>query len=241
MKKKLALLTAPIALLAASATMAANPFGDVRPYVGIDAESRHMNFQKGFGNNLFNHNYPQGNLYAGLRLNEYLAVEAGYEATERKTKTSTLLTGDTSLGIIIPRDPDTGSLLQPKFNSQIQIKGPHASLVGMFPISDANRLQLIGTVGLAHLKTSISRTLVVLNGTAVPTGTDGSLTTFVKRKSVLRLGAGIQHMINCNWGVRAMLKWENSNKLKLNSKEDQRLYVNPKNSIIYSLGAFFNF
>lgn len=231
MKKKLALIALPIALLAASTTMAENLCG-VTPYVGADAEFRYMSFHKGFGKNIFAHNYPQANLYIGLRFNDYFAVEAGYEATARKTRTSTLHAGDVSLGAIVPA-PDT-----PQFNSTSQIKALHANLVGTFPICERYRLQFIGMAGIARLKANIVRTFVTLDGFAI----DPPITsTFIKRKSVLILGAGVQHMINCNWGVRAMLKWENSNRLKLIDKETADLFVKAKNSVIYSLGAFYNF
>ncbi len=229
MKKTLALLAAPAVLLAASAVMAENHWG-VTPYVGADAEWRHMNFQNGFGNNLFNHNYPQGNVYVGVQFNEYLAVEGGYEATERKTRTNTLRTGDLTAGVLI--GPDTTV----QYNSTGQVKGLHANLVGLLPICDLYRLKLIGLVGFARLKGNFVRTATSLDGDAV----DSSV-NFKARKSVLRLGAGLQHMINCNWGVRAMVKWEESKKLKMIGIENALTSIKAKNSFIYSVGAFYTF
>lgn len=230
MKKTLALLAAPAVLLAASAVMAENHWG-VTPYVGADAEWRHMNFQKGFGNNLFNHDYPQGNVYVGVQFNEYLAVEGGYEATERKTRTNTLRTGDTTAGILIDTPNSTV-----QYNSTGQVKGLHANLIGLLPICESYRLKLIGLVGFARLKGNFVRTRTLVDGFSLPDSVN-----FKARKSVLRLGAGLQHMINCNWGVRGMVKWEESKKLKMIGIENALTSIKPKNSFIYSIGAFYTF
>lgn len=250
MKKKLALVVAPIVLLAASAATAENRFG-LTPYVGADAEFRHMDYHKAFGGNVINHNSPQGNVYAGVRLSEYLGVEAGYEATKRKTRRSTLKNGDILTGFTLDNPaapaPDVYG-----FNTTTQTKGLHANFVGFLPICDLYRLQLIGMVGLARLKTKTTLTWETLNdnsiGPAVPTGQD--INIFRAKKTVLRLGAGLQHMINCNWGVRGMVKWEASKKLKMSSTTNPAitfgnplatLSIKPKNSVIYSLGVFYTF
>lgn len=230
MKKTLALLAAPAVLLAASAVMAENHWG-VTPYVGADAEWRHMNFQKGFGNNLFNHDYPQGNVYVGVQFNEYLAVEGGYEATERKTRTSNFRTGDTIAGLLLD-EPNTTF----QYNSTAQIKGLHANLIGSLTICELYRLKLIGLVGFARLKANLTRARTLTDGLSDP-----AFLNFKARKSVLRLGAGLQHMINCNWGVRAMVKWEESKKLKMIGIENALTSIKPKNSFIYSIGAFYTF
>jgi len=227
--KKLALLATPALILAASAATANHGWG-VMPYVGADAEWRHMNFQNGFGDNLFRHDYPQGNLYAGLKFNDYVAVEAGYEATARKTRAVTLGAGSLSGGAVLP--------LNVQFHSTGQIKGPHANLVGFLPLCDQYRLELIGMVGVARLKANFVRTAVASNGTAI----SPSYTTFIKRKSVLRLGGGIQQMITECWGIRAMLKWENTKKLdRMGAIENSLASLRPKNSFIYSLGTFLTF
>lgn len=248
MKKRLALVAAPIVLLAASAATAQNRLG-LTPYVGADAEFRHMDYHKNFGGNIINHNAPQANVYAGIRLGEYLAVEAGYEATKRKTRRSTLKNGDTLGGFILPLLNPPGPDLY-GFNTTTQTKGLHANLVGFLPVSDCYRLQLIGMLGLTRLKTKTTLTFVTINDALVAplAGAGEDVTIFKARKNVLRLGAGLQHMIDCNWGVRGMVKWEASKKLKMNSTSPilnngapAALSIRPKNSVIYSLGVFYTF
>lgn len=247
MKKKLALVAAPIVLLAASAATAENRFG-LTPYVGADAEFRHMDYHKNFGGNIINHNAPQANVYAGVRLNEYFAVEAGYEATKRKTRRNAFRTGDTLAGVAVPiLNGLAGGISQ--WSATSQIKGLHANLLGFFPICESYRLKLIGMVGFARLKAkSTLRLLVQEDGDAVDQIQGQTINIFRAKKTVLRLGAGLQHMIDCNWGVRGMVKWEASKKLKMsdtnliiNNGNPATLSIRPKNSVIYSLGVFYTF
>ncbi len=221
MNKKLALLAVPAILLAASAATADNQWG-FTPYVGADAEWRHLNYQTGFGENIFRHDYPQGNIYAGLKFNDYLAIEGGYEATGRKSRVTTLGPGNIFAG-----NSTAGTTLQ--FSTTSRIKGPHANLVGFLPIWDAYRLQLIGSVGFARLQENAEFTILTANGNpAIP-----DPRTFKQRKSILRVGAGLQQMISDSWGVRAMVKWENTNKFKMGSNIG-RSEIRHKNSFIYS-------
>ena len=66
---------------------------------------------------------------------------------------------------------------------------------------------------------------------------------FTGRKGVLRLGVGLQHMFAQNWGARAMINWENTNKICMRAKApaSQALAFNPKNSLTYGICAFVTF
>ncbi len=247
-KKKLALVAAPIVLLAASASAAENRWG-IKPYVGADAEFRHMDYHKAFGGNIINHDAPQGNVYGGIRLGEYFAVEAGYEATKRKTRASSLKTGDTLAGFILPLFVGAPRCNLTRWSTTSQTKGLHANILGFFPICELYRLKLIGMVGFARLKAkSTLHFLANEDGDVLDQIQGETINIFRTKKTVLRLGAGLQHMIDCNWGIRGMVKWEASKKLKMNSTNrilngggPVTFSIRPKNSVIYSIGAFYTF
>ena len=242
MSKRLAILAAPVMMLAASAVTAENQWG-FSPYVGADAQWRHMNFNGGLGDNLFRHDYPQGNFFAGIKLNDYLGIEAGYESTVKKTRTVHLGAGDVSAGaVLIP-----GTTVQ--YASTAQVKGLHANLVGSFPISEEYRLKLIGMVGVAQLKAHLKRTATLAtvrgnlrNPTAI--FPNGVTTTFKRRKNVLRLVGGVEHMFCDNWGVRATVTWENTHKLNAYGNPQPIVgstQVKENNSVAYGLGVFVTF
>lgn len=227
--KKLTILAAPVIALTVS-TATANDWWHVRPYVGADVEWRHMGLPNDLGGNLFKHDYPQGNIYAGVQLNEYIGVEVGFEATERKTRVANIPANTIF-------NNTTEDLYNLDFNSTASIKGPHANLVGFLPLHQTIELELIGMVGIANLKGNFTRTFVKEDGLV----TLPLLDKFTKRKNVLTLGAGLQHMFLENWGVRGMIKWENTNRFKIALEEDTKQITKLKNSIIYSIGAFFKF
>lgn len=234
MNTKLALLATPMLILAASVATAENRWDGITPYAGADAEWRHLDFKRGFGDNTFRHDYPQGNLYVGLKLNCYFGVEAGYEATERKTRTTTFFPGTVVNGL-----PIGAPTISQQIASTGQITGHHASLLGFYPLCDAYKLTLLGSVGFARLQGKFLSATISRNGVPVM-----EFSNFIQRKGVLRVGGGLQHMIATDWGVRAMLKWENTNRFKNIGAEAiaagvPRLKL--KNSLIYSLGVFYKF
>ncbi len=219
MKKSTLLAASAASLIALTASTAATADIDwnVSPYVGADVQIRHVKFGHHFGNKRFKKNYPQANLFAGIKFCDFLGIELGYETTTNKSRTVTLGTPPI------------------KTNSSARFRGPHADLVGFLPIFNECNLHLLGYVGIAHLKASLKQYDVLANGIS-------PARTFNKHKSVLRLGAGVQHMINDCWGVRALVGWE---KTKFNLVQNQPAAtpqrVKLKNSYSYGLGAFYSF
>lgn len=227
----ISLLSVPVLMLAASAVAAENHWC-IRPYVGADAELRYINFKKGFGDNLFRHNYPQGNLYVGLRLNDYVGIEAGYEATERKTRAVTLMSGAVVNGQALTGNNDFF-----QFFSTGQIKGPHTNLTGYLPICEQYQLELVGMIGIAYLKSNFLRIRPTINGLPVTLAPR----TYIQRKNIMRVGIGIQHLMTKNWGIRATIRWENTNKFNIKSPENLLGSIALKNSLVYGIGAFYEF
>jgi len=234
-KKKLALITTSVALVASGNLHAENQWG-LTPYVGADVQSRHMNWGKGLGDNLFAHDAMQGNVYVGVKFNEYFGVEGGYESTDKKDRNAKLSSGDINAGIPVASVPF--ATLQ--YITTSRISGHHISVTASAPISDEYRLKVLGIVGIASLKASLFRhtTSFVAGGIPLPSPD----VIFSKRKNLLRLGAGLEHMITETWGVRASLIWENTNRLKVSGvSRSASPTVQAKNSLLYSAGAFFNF
>lgn len=239
MKKVLALAVTGSAMLAASSAMAlVESKWHFKPYVGIDIERRELNFERGFGDNLFKHYYNQGNLYLGLRIHEYFGIEGGYEAVNRTSHRlglhpGALLAGGTVPIIINANDIDI-------YNSTAKLQGSYIDCIGFFPISEKYKLTLIGMAGIARLKAQCVITLLSIE-------TDfGSIelresNVLLKKKNILRFGFGLQHMIKQNIGIRAMLKWENTNKFQIKNPENSIQTIKMKNSFFYSLGTFVTF
>src|SRR5262245_49700944 len=101
-KKSLAIL-APLALLATSTSVCAlGPFDldcfQPRPYLGGEAQIRFMNFDRDHGGNVVHRRYPQANLFAGVKLFDYVGLEAGYEASAKVHRDVRLVPGQFTVG-----------------------------------------------------------------------------------------------------------------------------------------------
>lgn len=236
MKKKLGLL-ASAAILSAVSAPAFSAEWSWNPYIGVDGGLRHLEFPQDLGGNIFDDNYPQGNLFAGFKFNDYFGVEAGFEYTKREKRTVTLVAGQFEAG---------GDALQP---GQFQVnrgtgrvQAWHVNLVGTLPLSDCYPISLFGMVGLASVKAKFSSQ--PLADDAFPGGFPAGfgMRTFEKTKSVLRLAGGLQYMVLDCVGIRGMVSWENTNRLKnIYSKESAISQISLKNSTMYSFGIFYIF
>ena len=234
MKKKFTLI-APVLLLGATHAMAEDY---LTPYAGIDAQVRHMNFKKGYGDNLFAHNTPQANLYAGLKFNEFVGIEIGVEGNSKKNKTKIVRAGDTFLG-----QPILLGISQTTYHATDKTTSFHANLIGFYPITCDN--QVYASVGAARIKSHFTTRAITVLDDQGQSVFDSPLRTenFKKNKTVLRLGVGMQQMLTSNAGVRAGVTWENTSKLR-DIKASGRTTperIKLEDNFSYNLGLFWKF
>lgn len=225
-------------------------------YAGIDAQLRHMPFQKHFGGNVLKHRYPQGNVFAGVKFNEYVGVEAGYEFSKKQRSTKTHPVGDVVFGQpITPAEISPFSITNTsKSRASSKIRGFNLNLVGYLPILCIEyNTQLIGSIGLAALKSRSRNTLTrtevdqiffdpitgdPIDGTE--TNITSTTTSFKKHKTVFKFSAGIQKMLTPCIGVRALVSRENSSKIKARGSRNTSI-AKLKHSSIYGVGVFTAF
>ncbi|MBS0423812.1 MAG: outer membrane beta-barrel protein [Proteobacteria bacterium] len=238
MKKNLirGVVSASVSLLAFSA--AASDFSDkcnLIPYIGADAQWRHMEFKEDYGKNVTKKNYPQANIYAGLKLHENVGFEVGYEQSSTLKRKTTLPGVATVFGISLP-----AILGNNQYNLKTKINAFHANLVGFFPLSEEYCVQLIGSLGVARSKIKMSLNIPVFDSRA-PLSTIHR--DFSKRKWIPKIGVGLQHMLTCQFGIRGMVNWEETSRFKNISVVNvtSKYIAHTKNSYSLGLGAFYNF
>jgi hypothetical protein len=225
-------------------------------YVGADAQVRHMPFQKDFGGNVLKKNYPQGNFFAGFKFNDCIGIEAGYEVSKKKSGNRVHAPTDSVFGTSTePLDPPFLVGISETSHAHSKIQGWNLNLVGFLPVwCEEYHLSLLGSVGLAQLKhktrnrLTTTETVTIFDAeTDEPIGVRNDVfignTNYNKRKVVLRLSGGIQHMLTDCFGIRALVNWENTSKLHAQGRSvERRVRVDSiaraKNSFIYGLGVF---
>jgi hypothetical protein len=208
------------------------------PYLGVDAQLRHMKWSSTNGNNVFNRNYSQGNLYIGLKINDFLGGELGYETAFRRKENVTLNTGDVFLGQTVLAEDGPPLFI----NSKVEMRGFHANLMGFCPIF-SDGLELIGSIGLVNLKLKHKIIFFEPDGTTV---IPNSLRTFEKQRLVPRFGLGLRQRLSECVGIRFMVNWEKLSRFQnippyATESLISPLRVNAKNSFIYSIGFFVNY
>jgi len=195
---------------------------ELTPYVGVDAGIRHLDFQSGFGRNLFVKKVIQTNLYAGLKLHENFSIEGGWEATPLKNKTLVLQPGDAALGFDLPPVINDGNPEAHAFNWKMD--GWHINLVGHTPtISDQYPITFFGSVGIGRKRIVIENKFFA-EGDPLQPFPDYVVAryrrTFTAFKPLLRATIGTRYMFNQHFGARLYFGWENTKRFsKLNSKE----------------------
>lgn len=241
--KKLSLLASSLVILAAqsSTAMAGLDWCNLTPYIGADVAWRHQGIQRDFGGNQVKKDFPQGDIYAGLKFCDYLGIQAGYEATTSRRKTSNVLGNEVVFGgIFSPTVPNGLN----QFVTTSQIHGWHTDLVGFLPfcICD-NRFNLIGSVGLARLKYKLRYYNTILDNN--PVSPENFTRTFSNSKYVARLGLGIQYMLTECAGLRVMGTWENTSRVrKFQAPPENRqslVQINVRNATTLGAGVFYNF
>lgn len=202
----------------------------LKPYGGVDVGMQHFGFKKGYGDNLFKKQLPKVNIFAGIKFNEYFGVEAGYESTIVGKRESTLVAGDSNLGVTF-----RGQTIV--YSSRTKISGGHLGLTGEYKLDKLglSNLSAIGYVGLKHTNVKLARNRLKVNGSP---NTSFEIVGNDSKKMLIKVSGGLQYFINNHIAVRALVGWENTSKIKPHSYTASGLFSNVqlKNSLHYSLG-----
>lgn len=214
-------------------SMSCNSF-DVSPYAGVDGQINRMRFKDGYGRNLFPKHFPQINLYAGMKHNDSIAIEAGYISEAVRNKISTLHEGQ-SLRPSIP------AILSPAvFKSYIKVRGIHLGLVNTFREPDWGNFRVLFGAGAGFLRAEASREGLAFGIPPIK----GTTRNFKKEKVVLRLMLASEYKFKNNLGIRGSLFFLQTSKMVMVAEptaSPTTPVIRPMDSFVYSLGVFYEF
>ena len=207
------------------------------PYVGFNAQVREMDFRRGYGKHMFAKTVPQGELYAGLKINPYVGFELGYLRSEERHKSNTLKYPDHLLGTpvsLTPGDYERG-------NTSFKIEGGSVNVVGFLPISED--FQLLGTLGLARLRVKLRYIPLNFSGHDLTSQEIASHTRdFTSSKYVPQAKVGIQYMMTQALGLKALVGWDGTSRFNLlTNKQASPARASLKDSYTAGLGLAYYF
>ncbi len=206
--------------------------GEFGPYIGGDMQARNMSFKKGFGDDLFKKESMQGNFYLGLKVNKYFGFEIGHQIADKKNRNASpsAMARLVQSGPLVPGTSQMGTR---------QIKGWNLNVIGFLPISSEYKMSMIGIAGLSSLEVKLKYTLTYPPRAIVAY----QQIKFKQRKTVLRLGGGVQKMFSDSFGVRTTVVWENTSRFNniTQNYAGNTYTAKLKNSWTYGIGAFIMF
>lgn len=205
----------------------------LKPYAGFDFGNIDTKFENNYGNHELAKDLVFFTPFAGIRLQEYLTLELGYQRSKNKKRTALLRPGEVNLGVTV-LGPGVGST----FDTAMKIRGPQLTLAGRIPVNKDFFALLLG-VGVTHAKADVEITKVSENAVA-----SGRFAKFSSKKDVLRLLVGGEYMFSKHVGGRILFSQDHYSRLNLKASygpgggNGGNLEVKLKNMLKYSAGIF---
>lgn len=229
---------------------------NIDAYSGVDTKIRRMEFKKNFGNKVFKDPfYTSLNIFVGCKMNQYFGIEAGYESSDKKFSSKRGKNGSSLFGYNLIDNIQGLDNITNLFNSRSKISGFNINLMGFAPINDERNINLIGSVGLANLRSKTvfdlfeicEKNIVLDDQDNINVQTFSHIRSIYKNRIVtVSINTGIQYLANQNFGIRALVGWENTDKIKIQGKDREtgkkvNEYAKFKDSITYRIGFFIPF
>lgn len=202
------------------------------PYIGADIGIQKLRFKPGYGDNLFEAELPFSNLFFGLKLNDYMGIEGGYESTLQRKKTTTLLYGAQNLGLTLTAN-------SAKYISKDKIYGWHIGVAGEYPLYNNTKINntssIIWYAGIKNTTTKLIRNRIQLN---YNDSYDYILLNQNYKKNIAKIAIGVKNFINKHFATRVLITWEQTSKINPFSIYTSTSTITAKlqNSISYSIG-----
>jgi len=208
-----------------------------KPYLGLEYSQRSLNMVDGYGKGLFVKRLPQGNAFIGLKLNDYIGIEAGYLFSQAATRTTYLNTGNQILGNLLAPNHFLAS------ENTINLFGSHLNINAFLPISTTG-FYGIGSIGVSML--TLKARFKPIGNQAVfaftPAATEARSRHFLKKKLIKRITGGIGYKITSNFEIRFLTGYETTSHFKkIAPKEASPLRISLKNNTISNLGLTYSF
>ena len=209
-----------------------------KPYLGLEYSQRSLNMVEGYGKGLFVKRLPQGNVFFGLKLNDYIGIEAGYLFSQAATRTTYSTEGSQIFGSLVA---GPGEFFVA--DSTINLFGPHINFQAYLPI---------GTTPFAGIG-SLGFSLITLKARFKPLGDIDDLIYppdaveiltrhFSSTKLVSHIMGGLGYQMTNSINIRFLMGLETTSRFKnITPQEVSSFKMNLKNNSIANLGFTYSF
>lgn len=175
----------------------------IKPNIGIDVGIKNQSFSSGFGKEHFRQNYPQTDLYFGMKFHPYVGIEGGYQTMYRLQREQYYPVGSSVLGSSVP-----GMFYQRSFISTVDGQGWNLNLLGFWPICPRTKTELMLTLGLVWEKFHYGTLAITALNPSTPLAMWDS-----SDRTLFKIGVGARQMITKHFGARLQVFWEETSKL----------------------------
>jgi hypothetical protein len=229
---------------------------NIDAYGGSETILRKMRFKKNFGSKVFQDPiYTEFNFFIGCKLNQYFGIEAGYELSDTKIHSKRAQNGSLLFGSRLVDSHAGFDSITNFVHSRSEIQGINLNLMTFLPIVSGKNLNLIGSVGLGYLKSNTKCNLAEIGESNInlDDGLNIPVQKFVLTESIyknrvitIRASTGIQYLARRDFGIRCLVGWENTHKIKIRGVDGftgKKIneHAKFKDSITYRIGFFIPF
>ena len=147
--------------------------------------------------------HPGADLYLGCRFNRALSLELGYAWSSRVAKETTFAVGQTTLNNALTLDQASTA------TGKIRYRSTHFDLNGYYPIG--SHVDGIVSVGVGFLRPNVKVSLSNAAANLNPEVANMSCNT----NAMMRLGLGFEGMFGDYWGLRSIVRYENTGRTQV--------------------------
>lgn len=152
-----------------------------KPYLGLEYQHTVVDYASISGINfddVYEDSFDGGAVYLGARIHEFMGLELGYSNTSKSENDNVLETGT---------------------KTSLELESFTLDLLGHYPVDEEKKLELIGSIGLAHTKAKAEIDATALGLTSARDE---------ETETQIRFGIGAQYEFAQDWNMRGMVRWQ---------------------------------
>lgn len=207
------------------------------PYIGADVGIKTLQFEEGYGDNLFAASLPFGNIFVGFKFNEYFGIEGGYESTTTEKRENSLYYGDKALGITL--NSQSPRFYQVKYSTTNKMFGWHAGVIFDYSLNHENSVLLCSYIGIKNTKIDLIRNRLELQ---FQTSLNTDSLNKHNKKNIFLLSFGLKYLLNKHFTIKWSITFENTSNINPYgfNANNQRIEARLKNTFSNQIGIIIN-